>query len=166
MYYKIEAGTPTYEKLLELQGRITACNKAARELSEQQGAATYAASSRTVGGGIAALCFASKPAGYKLVQAPNYYYPKSIKANSALHDAIAALPLVTNKELNDLLGYVAGLTSEGERMYFSTRPGVTWGEGWVAVDAGRSGLKGNADAVEILESEWRALTAKPQPVAA
>lgn len=165
MYFKILEGTATYDLLLAFQEKIKECKAAAKAFSDEQGATAYAGKRGTVGGGIGALCFDSKPEGYKLVQAPNYYYPKSIKANNALHDVIAALPTVTNKELNAIVGYKAGLTSEGDHMYFSDRPGVTWGEGWIAIDTGRLGLKDNADAIEILESEWRALTTKPQPVA-
>ncbi|UOR06272.1 hypothetical protein MUN82_04050 [Hymenobacter aerilatus] len=160
MKFKIVKGTALFEKLSELQAKCTECNKAARALADQQGANGFASGRNMIAGGIAALCFDDKPEGYRLLQQPNYYYPKVTKANRPLHDAIAALPTVGNDDLNGLLNYKFQTVCDGDKMYWASRPGVIWGEEQILVDTGKAKYEPVADMIEILESEYLRLQGK------
>lgn len=165
MKFKILKGTALYNDLLALQGRINDANKAAKALSVKYGAYGYAGG-RGVGGGIRALCYREKPEGFKLVQHPDYYYPKvSLKVNRGLVDEIAALPVVHNSDLNALLGFASGMTIDEATGGFrhTMSPGIRWDEmalDFALVDTGAGTCKPHQDLIEILESEYLALQGK------
>jgi hypothetical protein len=164
MKYKILPNTPLFEALVALRDKIKAADAVAKALSDKCGAYAYSGG-RGVGGGIRALCFKEKPEHFKLLQYPDYYYPKvSLKVNRELVNELAALPEVKDAELNELVGFKSGMKidelSGGFRR--TQRPGIMWDEktGIALLDTGEGSCAPHPDLVEILESEYLALQGK------
>ena len=161
MKFQVSKGTATFAALSAVMDKIAACNKQARELSEAHGADAYASGSRYVGGGIAALCYKQKPEGFKLLQYPNYYYPKALKANRPLLDALAALPKVENAELNEVVGFKNQTVCKDGGMFFCTHYGVkVYPEHFLLAMTEGVEFEAGPDLVELLESQYLALQGK------
>jgi hypothetical protein len=160
MKFKVIVGSETYTKLLAIHEKGNIYKQQADTLAESLGAHDYC-SGRGAYGGIRALCFKEKPEGYKLLQAPDFYYPKSIKKNDAVLEAIAKLPQVTNEELCEPLGFKRQSFSFEGNIYMTSRPGVDFGGDYILLDVPEGAkFQAGPDVVEILESEYLALQGK------
>lgn len=164
MKYKILANSPLFDALCALRDKIKLADAAAKALSDKCGAYAYSGG-RGVGGGIRALCFKEKPEHYKLLQYPDFYYPKvSLKVNRELVNELAALPEVKDAELNELVGFKSGMTVDEVSGGFrrTQRPGIVWNENAdvALLDTGHGTCAPHTDLIEILESEYLALQGK------
>ena len=108
MYYKVLKGTKLYDQLTELMKECRRCNNASLKLAKEVGAVSVRGARMRLAGGISSfLIETGKPDGWKAsgTNIPNEYYPSKLKANKELRERIDNLPVVTYKQLNDMVGY-------------------------------------------------------------
>lgn len=105
MYYKLESGSETYDKVSAIWDKIISYNKQAAELVESLGFTKYGKDNWNVAGGISCIQSDTKPDGYRQVgqKRENLYYPKA--SNKAVNDLINDLPLLSWDEYNSAIGF-------------------------------------------------------------
>jgi hypothetical protein len=108
MYFKIEKGTKTFDKLHAMAVEMIRCNNEALELVKELGFSRFAPDRDSVAGGVGVIGLVGKekkPDNYKWynVSSDNYIIPK--KNNKEDRAKIDALPKVSKKEYNAVLGF-------------------------------------------------------------
>lgn len=105
MYYKLESGSETYDKVSAIWDKIISYNKQAVELVNSLGFTKYGNDNWNVAGGISCIQSDTKPEGYKQVgkKFQNLYYPKA--SNKTVNDLINDLPLLSWDEYNSAIGF-------------------------------------------------------------
>ena len=121
MKYKVLKGTELYTALKAIQKKCWDAVDAAKKLGESLGAKDVATRGNDRAGGIDAFQFSESPNKILWMQPDrhnnkDFYYPrygKKYKENDSLHEQIKALPIVSFKEYNSVIGLNAqfvGLT--------------------------------------------------------
>lgn len=126
MKYKVSNNSPLGKKLTELRNRMLEASKQADKLAKEFNAKKYCRNTNGVAGGISAIEFEEKPAGWKKVGAKwqNLYMP--IASKKELWSKINALPLISHNEVNDILKFKRQSYANKQGMYFVNCPGVLW----------------------------------------
>ena len=163
MKFKVEKGTELFDKLVSVKDKMDKAQTAAEKLGKELGGeAVYSRRYINVAGGIDAIRFAYTTEPDKELwmkpdrhNSPRLFYPRSSKKankqNQPIHDKIRALPVVTEDEYNDIIGFKyhwVGLRNY--RTYnlfiYDTYAIIETGEG--------ADYKPIEGMVEILESEY------------
>lgn len=158
MKYKILKGTDTFKHLENLMDRRKDCNEAATALLIELGGSgdhKRLTNLNTIGGGIAGIELGEKPEGWKKINGYHgFYFPLSNKKNQALLQRIADLPVVTQDELNEVLGFKEQW--QGLTMY--RQPGLfERNEFFLMEISDKCDFTPNSDMIEILSSEFKTL---------
>jgi hypothetical protein len=161
-YYKVDMSTETGKKLLKLQKRMTACDKAAKIfLKSIPGASIQLYQSNsggTIAGGIVAIHFKKKPEGWKIVGESYQQLYIPLSKNKKIWETIQALPTVKEDEINEIVGWPSGL-QVGEGLSIYHRPGFGIGELFTVVSWPRKIKKpSNPDLIEITGTEFEELS--------
>lgn len=123
MYFKIEDKTsPAGIAAWDLRTKMDAAYKAAKKLATDVGADSWLTPTNVVYGGITGFdkLFAGDTKLYKKAgkqEGTQFYFPRSVPANKALLERIAALPTVKVKDINSVLNYEP--QTIGNKHYFS-----------------------------------------------
>lgn len=158
MKFKIEKGCVLYSKMTALQKKIDAANAEAVAFIKAKGwTGKHYKRQYVLAGGIGAVEFDEKPDGWKTVGAKwqRLYYPK-VKGNKELLKEMAALPVVKNDELKEILEYkTAGYVKNGGLVIF-TRPSIEWKEEIILLEfPDEINYEPPFGMVEILSSEYK-----------
>jgi hypothetical protein len=154
MKFKILKGTETYDKLTELKRRCDEAHAALVAVLDELGTDEYIEPHGLLAGGVIAIRLATKPEGWRNSDwGKGFYVPK--RNNQEWNTRLYSLPLIKNKELNDIVGFMPhrkGLT-------MLQRPGIEWMTEQVVLtmDPESKYTPPNADIIEILESEYQRL---------
>jgi len=169
MKYKVMAGTELYASLAALQKKANKYHLAAQKLAKSIGAErTATRSDRNIAGGIDAFQFPRGKEPDVLMwmrpdrhNNPNLFYPrfgKKYTDNQELHDKIAALPVLTIKEYNEVIGFESYFG--GNFVHYRTY-GLDIYKAYALVSVPGEKYKPiSSDMVEILESEYLKLKKK------
>ncbi len=159
MYYRIDKGTDTFQKLSALWEKITAAHDAAKEIVEELGVKYYARASHALAGGISAIQFFEKPEGWVKVGRKNQSaYMPNAKRNKEIYDRIHALPVVHHKEMNDITGYQTQTYTKGDGIVFSHTNGLFYSKDCFLIEVDNEAkFTPNQDMVEIVTSEFMKL---------
>lgn len=105
MYYKLEPGSETYEKVKETLEKCDSFNDQAQAVVKELGFEKYGQSKRGVAGGISCLESKQKPEGYVTIgkKWQNLVYPKA--NNKAALKKIESLPVMTFEEFGKPIGF-------------------------------------------------------------
>ena len=164
MQYKILAGTETHNKLSELQAQKFEANKKAFEMAERFGAKQYIDKGDVVAGGLTGFILPDGPPDKSLWRKAytahyrDVYFPmRNRKANKDLLAEIDALPVVSDEDLNSVLGYQSGKI-KGTNVW-TFKPGYAYHIDYALVKTHEkySGSL-SADFIEILASEFNELS--------
>ncbi len=121
MYFKVEAGTETFEKFQALRKRVKEVNNAAGDVAEKYGSKGWAKRNGVAFGGISCIQLESKPEGFRIVEkARGLYYPNA--RNKEATKEFSELPTISYDEINAIIGYEGGQTFPSERGQF----GMVW----------------------------------------
>jgi len=154
MYYKLEPGNETYEKLKDTVEKCKAIDAEAKEVAKELGFSAHGKQLGVMAGGISCMESAEKPEGYKTVGKAwqNLIYPKASQKEAL--EKINALPVMTYDEFNDSIGFrmqFIGLTQ-----YKSF--GVMKLDGMFIIEVADACTYNPAEGmVEILASEYKSL---------
>lgn len=160
MKFKINKGTPLFEKLTTIHAKMKACSIAAKAMANKYGWETWWQGSYCAAGGISGIQLPEKPDGWKLANARHshsMFYPKAIRANRELLAELDALPTVKVEEISAALDY--GLQM-GPRLQISRCPGVVWFDDYILIDSPDWLDWKPKGGEEILVSEYKKLNAE------
>lgn len=156
MKLKIVKGSPLFDALHELWGRMKECNKAADDLVRELGYKEKAINGRRLAGGIDAIEMEGpKPEGWKKVgdRWQSFYYPTA--KNKEVLRRIQALPTMDNDELNKILNFHSGAKCVGDSLVWISRPGMSFSDDYMLMELSEGHeYKIPEGAEEILESEY------------
>jgi hypothetical protein len=162
MKYKISKESDLYFNLRALEVKIKAANYLAYDVVKEFGAEKFALNPHSFAGGIGGIVFDRKPEGWKRVGKDwqDLYYPKA--SNKMDLEKIKGLPLVTEKEYNDITGFVGMQTiSSGQGFYLIGSPGIYFGDEEILLDVNsQCTFTPKEGMIEILESEYLKLKGK------
>jgi len=156
MYFKVEKGTETYNKLRSVCDKITDCNNKALDLTKELGFNRCCKDRNGVGGGISALeSLSGKPEGYKVVgeKYQDLYYPK-VK-NKEVVSKIESLPVVSYDEFNGTIGFSEQFTDMTFHHAFGLKD---IDESFLITISDECDYKPKSDMIEILASEYKELS--------
>lgn len=122
----IKKGSVLFDRLYDLHILMKIANAAAEEVAKKHNAIAYKRSVYNIAGGIIGLKFDKQPNKREYRISPNVnglFMPRNTEAKKE----IAELPVVTCKDLNDLIGFKSGWY--GERLY--PHPGIITCEDYV-----------------------------------
>jgi len=168
MKFKVEKGTPLFDKLKDLGERMKAANKEAFSLCTEMGFKQMRPAPHALAGGISSFYSKTKPTNFVCTvnaKSPNDFFPKRrVNANKELLARIDKLPVIDYNELNKLINY-DGWNSDkfNERggRYVSMHPGISWHKDHVLLDVAEyvkyKPVKGM---VEITVSEYNKIKDK------
>jgi hypothetical protein len=109
MYFIVRKGSALYDKFQKLREDMKSAHAAAKKLAKELGAEAIRGSSLGLAGGISSFVFPEgtpKPKNWKRIIYGDWeYFPSKFKANAELLARIEALPVVKEKELNDIVAY-------------------------------------------------------------
>ncbi|OIN55630.1 hypothetical protein [Arsenicibacter rosenii] len=159
MKFKILKGTETFLALSAVKEKFDQVKAEAWALCQKLGGYDYVRSSHDVAGGIGGIFFDQQPPdGWKVVEPKRFvgcYYPRSIPKNKALLKEIAALPKVTNQEINEPVDFHFQVTPE---LMVVHRVEVVWGKDYHLVGVAEGcQYKPKPDMIEITYSEYAQL---------
>lgn len=155
MHYKIVKGTPLFKSLDDLRQRMADCNKVAAKLAKKLGGKAWVYDRYYLGGGLSAVEFDEKPAGWKMVGRPwqNLYMPLANK--KILWDEISALPTIEKDEMQALLHYKSQSFEDSGNIVWSDLPGIYFRKNAVLIEIrAEASYKPVAGMKEILHSEF------------
>lgn len=160
MKFKIEKGTETYVKLMDLKKQMEAARKAKHRLLHELGAVRYVPARGYLEGGMDAVEFDAQREGWVRIGGRNskLYYPNS--KNTELRERLKALPKVAHAALNTIVGFKPVDEIDEESLVWRRYncPGVQFLRDAVLLDTGKAKYTPpNGDIVEILESEYNRL---------
>lgn len=165
MYFKVEKGSDTFNKLTHLGDEIERVRKAAQTLCKKLGGSDYGRfSSNSLAGGIDGIMMKEKPEGWRNVGSKydKAYYPKSIPKNKAVLAELAALPVIEHEELNDIVGFKGmQMVSSGGGFGIVHTVAVSFGKEVILIKS-HEGTKITPpkDMIEIVQSEFEAIKKK------
>ncbi len=121
MYYKLEKGNETFQKLESVWDKINKCNKKSRELVEELGFKEFGVSQHSVAGGISCIKSDCKPEGYKKVgkSYQGLIYPKA--NNKETLSKFKKLPIVEYEEYNNTIGFESQFSSMSHHRSFGSK---------------------------------------------
>lgn len=154
MYFKIEHGTELFKEFESLNERRHKAHDAAFKLQKSLGGLGYTRPYGSLGGGINAIKFEDKPDGFKSInKSMSLYSPK--KSNKEMIKRIENLPIVTEDELNSMLGFEPQFSGK----YYHNLPGFIECEKYILVDVSDlCKYTPKSDMIEILSSEYKELS--------
>lgn len=163
MKYKILKGSPLFDKIQRVRVRMMEAHDLARETAIKMGAKSWRGKNSQDVGGLSAFKFKKLPTNIVWRKAygsrvDDEVFPKAVSSNKQLLDNIAALPTVSRREIDRLVGFKPQFI--GETNYF--RFGCAWvvGSAVILIDVGtRIKYKPRAGMIEITESEYLGLSA-------
>lgn len=121
-YYKVKKKHPLHLAFTQFMERVKAVKDEARALAiELSDSETFYSRPHTLAGGIGALIFKEKPEGWKQVgeKWQRAFYPKA--SNKSVCKRIESLPVILADEMNAIIGFEAGTSSEEPN-----QPGIVW----------------------------------------
>ena len=163
MYYKLEPGNATYEKVKETLKKCEKYDDEARALVKELGFERHGSDLYGRAGGISCVEADTKPEGYIKVGKTwqCLYYPKA--SNKEVIKKIKALPVMSNEEFNNSIGFKSqfvGLTHY--RSFGIMKSGETY-----LIEIGDACKYAPAEGmVEILASEYKKLKEEAEKVEA
>lgn len=119
MYYKLEKGNETFEKLDNVWERMIECNKKAYALCKELGFTKMGRSNNGVAGGISCFQADQKPEGFKTLKGYNLYFPK--KNNKEVLNKIDELPIIEHKEYNETIGFKSQFSTSFHHSSFGSK---------------------------------------------
>jgi hypothetical protein len=156
MKYKIEKGSPLFDKFEEIRQRMIVCNQEAKDLCKELGGKAVATLGENAAGGIDAIEFDEKPEDWKVMGKPhqNLFYPKA--KNKELLQKISALPKVKRSEIAELLGFkIQAISSSDGGLMMVSCPRTILRKEFVLIDMPTECKYTPVDGMtEILESEF------------
>jgi hypothetical protein len=154
MKYIIKLGSDLFNKLKELQAKMKEANEARMNFLQRfADEIEYYPKHHILAGGVEAICFNQNP-DPKLWKkfGKDAFAPKKSAKN--LYEEMVSLPVVTNKELNDLIGFKKAWLDH--RVIF--RPAVTFEDDYVLVSVDTEINYTPVEGMEeILDSEYKEL---------
>jgi hypothetical protein len=111
MYLKVIKGTETFDKLSAVWDKINEYNNIAKALVKELGFEKHGRSKIGVAGGISCIECETKPEGWRSVgkKYQSLYYPKANQKE--LLNKIESLPIVSEEEYNNTIGFEPQFTS-------------------------------------------------------
>jgi hypothetical protein len=105
MYFKIEPGNATYEKVKQTLAKCILYNQKAKSLAKELGFEKFGISKHHRAGGISCFESNTKPEGFVTVgkKWQNLFYPKS--KNKEVIEKIKELPVMSFEEFGDAIGF-------------------------------------------------------------
>lgn len=162
MKFKVEKGTETFKKLIELEKKVKDVTQQQQAVVKQLGGEIFCKQSHKLAGGLSAIKFETKPDGYKVVgeKYQSLYYPKA--TNKVDCKIISDLPVIEYDELNSIVNFKAPQTVsvDGGIAWIST-VGLIFGKNEMLIEV-ENGCKyiPPKDVIQILESEYEELKIK------
>ena len=134
MKYKVLNTSPLGKKLIELKDKMLDAAKQADKIAKELKAKKYCRYMHGIAGGISAIEFDEKPAGWKKVGAKwqSLYMPMANKKE--LWTKINALPVIGYDELNSILNFRKQTYCKGAGMYHVNCPGVMWRKDCILIE--------------------------------
>jgi hypothetical protein len=162
MKFKILPKTEAYDRLMDLKKRMIAVNEEAGKLVEELGGSEYCNKQHVAFGGIAAIKFAEKPKGWRIVGKTwqNLYFPKA--SEKQLLQKISNLPVIEYEEINNIVKFKAPQTvSHENHLAWVSCVGLIWGKNYILISvAPGAKYEPPKDIIEIVESEYEKLKLK------
>jgi hypothetical protein len=154
MKYIIKQGSDLFNKLKELQAKMKEVIEAQQKFLSQFGEKIeYYPRWHCIAGGVDGICFNKNPDPklWKKFDRDGYTPKKSAKK---LYEEMNSLPVVTNNEFNDLIGFKKAFL--GKRVLF--RPAVKFEDDYVLVSVDTEVNYTPVEGMEeILDSEYKEL---------
>jgi hypothetical protein len=162
MKFRVNKGTPLFDKLILLQEKMWDCNNAAYDLVKKMGYKRMRGRGMVLAGGISTIeILGGKPEGWRdnTYGVSNEYFPKKNKQNKEILAKIKALPVVEYRELNDLVNFDMHDTKSNR---ISFHPEIIWGDDaiLIGISSQYENYKPVKGMVEILESEYNLIKFK------
>lgn len=157
MYYKLEKGNETFDKLDNVLNKMSKCNKEAMNLVEELGFERFGVSRGVVAGGISCIQSDYKPEGYKSVgkNHQNLIYPKA--NNKEVLEKINNLPIVKHEEYNETIGFKSQFT---ENVFIYNFISKKVNDIYLIEVSNECEYKPTKDMVEITFTEYKKLSDK------
>lgn len=166
MYYKISAGTKTFDNLMVLFERIQQARKQARDLSKELGGTgNYCHNRNKLAGGISAIEFTKNPGkSWKkvIITSPSLFIPKLDHYGKKIWEKINQLVTIEYDDLNSIVGFNGPQTIGDDRgLVWVSTVIILWGKPFILMEVIRGcEFTPNDDMTEIIESEYDELSAK------
>lgn len=164
MKYKILKGTNLFTVLTDINKRMIAVKKQAKDLAIEFGGIKVATAGRHLAGGIDGIEFKEKPVGWRSVgnSWQNLYYPKMDKSMKVVRDKIDALPTIDFDEINKAVGFSANqVTANSNSLSWVKGVVMAWHKDFVLMETVEgTTYKPVPDVIEILGSEYDVLKKK------
>lgn len=134
MKYKVLKTSPLGKQLMELHDRMKDASTQADKLVKELKGKKYCRSRGGVAGGISAIEFDEKPAGWKIEGEKwrGFYMPKS--NNKEMREKIRALPVIGYGEVNKILSFKQQSYGKRDGIYFVNCPGILWRKSYILIE--------------------------------
>ena len=156
MKYKIQAGTDTYNLLLKVKADIVTAQAEARTLLKELGGTAFMEAEGVLAGGISAIRFPVKKAGWKFHRHDGFFRPKETNLN--VIKRISELPVVEYTAVNSILNFEPQYiyVKREETMAQVNYPALFFRKDHILLEVDIDALypEPPVDVVEILDSEF------------